>query len=98
MFETLVGLDVADEEAYAAYRAEMTPILESYGGSFRFDATIAKTLRSELPHAVNRLFVIGFPDASTRDRFFADPAYLRVKAARFAPAVRHVAVLAEYVR
>ena len=30
----LMGLEVTDDASYARYRAGMTPILESYGGSF----------------------------------------------------------------
>lgn len=93
-----VGLDVADDAAYAAYRAEITPLLESHGGGLRLDFVVARTLKSDVPHAINRVFAIGFPDAAARDRFFADPAYRRAKDAHFTRAVRHVAILAELQR
>jgi uncharacterized protein (DUF1330 family) len=38
--ETLVGLNVIDDEAYQSYRAEMTPILSKYGGGFGYDFRI----------------------------------------------------------
>ena len=94
----LVGLDVADEDAYAAYRAEMSPILGRYGGGFRLDFTVARTLKSDVPHGISRVFIIHFPDAKRRDGFFADPEYRLAKERHFARAVLHTAVLAEYVR
>lgn len=94
----LVGLDIVDEDAYAAYREAMKPILERHGGGFRLDFTVAKTLKSDVPHGITRVFAIHFPDAERRDRFFSDPEYRLAKERHFARAVRHIAVLAEYVR
>ena len=31
---TLVGLEVKDDDGYARYRQEMTPILARYGGGY----------------------------------------------------------------
>jgi uncharacterized protein (DUF1330 family) len=96
MFEMWVALEVTDEAAYSAYRAAMSPILEGYGGAFRFDVVVAKTLRGDFPGPINRLFALRFPDAAAKERFFADPAYRKAKDAHFARGARGVAILAEY--
>ncbi len=58
MIERLMGLDVADNDGYQAYRDAMSPLLERMGGGFRYDFTIAKTLRSSAGHEINRVFII----------------------------------------
>jgi uncharacterized protein (DUF1330 family) len=94
--ENLIGLHVTDDASYARYREHMTPILTGYGGGFRYDFQIAETLQSATPAAINRVFVICFPDAAAKRAFFADPAYLAVRARYFTPAVAAVTVLTEY--
>lgn len=93
MFERLVALDVTDEEGYARYRAAMMPILERYGGAFRHDFRISETLKSEVSHPVNRLFVLAFPDEATMGRFFQDPRYRAVRGEHFDPSVAASTVL-----
>jgi len=39
-FEMMVGLNVTDEACYAKYREEITPILESFGGGFRYESLL----------------------------------------------------------
>ncbi len=94
----LVGLYVTDNEKYSRYRERVAPILEGYGGSFRYDFTIGTVLKSESVKPINRLFVLAFPDIQSKDNFFTDDRYLRVKAEFFEPAVRAVHPIAEYVR
>ena len=79
----------------ARYRAGMTPILESYGGSFGCDFAVAKVLKGP-SERVNRVFTIAFPDRATRDRFFADERYRAVRREHFEPAVAASFVLAEF--
>src|SRR4051794_7247523 len=95
-FEMTIGLLVVDDEKYAQYRAEMTPLLEAAGGGFRYDFEVARTLKSESGHNVNRVFVIQFPDHVVKDRFFADPQYLEIRRRLFEKAVQSAAVIAEY--
>ena len=95
-FDTTVGLSVVDREKYAQYRAEMTPLLEAAGGRFRYDFEVARTLKAEAGHAINRLFVIQFPDRAAKERFFADPQYVAIRARLFEPAVEGTTVIAEY--
>ena len=97
-FERCVGLEVADEVLYRQYRDGMTPILERYGGAFRYDFVIAKTLKSETPAVINRLFVTAFKDKATHDAFFADAEYQKVREMFFKPSVRNSTVLATYER
>jgi len=92
---TLFGLEVIDDAAYDRYRAEMTPILETYGGSFDCDLVVAKVLKGPSA-ALNRVFTIAFPDRETGTRFFADARYREVRARHFEPAVARAMVLAEF--
>lgn len=96
MFEMMVAMDIASEEAYAAYRAAMTPILESYGGRFRFDFIVSQALKSEASHKINRVFALHFPARDARDAFFADAAYKKVRAQFFDQAVAGRTLIAEY--
>ena len=91
-YRLLVGLHVTDADAYARYRALMTPLLHAAGGRFAWDFEIARTLTGE-PAGTNRVFVLEFPDEATKDAFFADPAYLRARAEHFEPAVAAGAIL-----
>lgn len=89
---TLFGLEVTDDAGYARYREAMTPILTRYGGAFGCDFVVARVLRGPNDR-INRVFTITFPDASTRDRFFADEEYLKVRSRWFTPSVARADVL-----
>ena len=65
-FEMTVGLFVNDQEKYAQYRVEIAPLLNAEGGRFRYDFEVARTLKSEADHDINRVFVIQFPDVPAR--------------------------------
>jgi uncharacterized protein (DUF1330 family) len=97
-FELSVGLLVTDQDKYSQYRAEMTPLLEAIGGRFRYDFSIARTLKSEADHDINRVFMIEFPDAVAKEKFFADPQYLAIRTRHFVPAVSQAVIIAEYDR
>ena len=92
----LVGLEVTDEALYARYRSSMSPILASYGGAFGYDLLVSKVLKSPTDQPINRVFTISFPDRETKTRFFADQAYLEVRAELFDPAVSSTTLMAEY--
>lgn len=89
------GLEVRDEAEYARYRAAMAPILASYGGRFDHDFAIARVHASRASDGINRVFAISFPDAEQRARFYADPAYVRVRAAHYEQAVAAAHLLAQ---
>jgi len=93
MIERLMGLDVADHDGYKAYRDAMSPLLERIGGGFRYDFTIAETLRNSAGHEINRLFVIHFPNRQAQDRFLDDEAYREIRGRLFDPSVRAATIL-----
>ena len=98
-FEVLVGLHVTDPRTYQeGYRREMLPILESYGGGFRYDLVVSEVLKADVGHPVNRVFAIYFPDRAAKERFYADPAYLAVRRKYYDRSVAARVVIAEYER
>ena len=94
-FEMTVGLNVVDDEKYARYREEIAPLMQSAGGRFRYDFTIARTLKSESGHEINRVFVVHFPDRATKERFFADAKYVEIRSRLFEKAVKGATTIAE---
>ncbi len=97
-YERLMALQVRDEAAYQRYRKAMVPILERYGGGFRYDLQVSVVLKSEAPHPINRVFVIYFKDEPSKDAFFADPDYQSVRAEHYVPAVEAATQIAGYRR
>jgi uncharacterized protein (DUF1330 family) len=97
-FELTVGLLIADQETYAQYRAEMRPLLEAIGGRFRYDFDVARALKSEASHDINRVFVLQFPDRASKERFFSDPRYMEIRGRLFEKAVAATSWIAEYER
>ena len=96
--EMLVGLNVIDDNAYQAYRDEMTPILENYGGGFGYDFKILETLKSLTKKPINRVFTIYFPDQVSMDSFFTDAEYLEIKQRHFESSVADITIVATYER
>jgi uncharacterized protein (DUF1330 family) len=95
-YELLVGLQVDDSELYAQYRAAIRPLLDEAGGEFRYDFEVARTLVKNAEHEINRVFVLRFPDAEAKERFFADPRYRAIRARLFEKAVGGTTIIAEY--
>jgi uncharacterized protein (DUF1330 family) len=95
MFEMTVGLLVVDHEKYTQYRAEIAPLLEENGGRFRYDFEIGRTLASEAGHAINRVFVLQFPDGAAKQLFFSDPRYREIRGRLFEKAVGGTTLIAE---
>jgi uncharacterized protein (DUF1330 family) len=96
-FEMMVGLLVTDHEKYAAYRVAIAPLMEGVGGRFRYDFEVARTLKSEAGHEINRVFVIHFPDRGSKENFFGDSRYEEIHTRLFDAAVKGTAILAECV-
>ncbi len=94
--EMIVAMHVLDDEGYARYRDAMRPLLESYGGGFRYDFVVSKVLRSEAEHPINRVFAIHFRDRESRDAFFADPRYRAVRERFFDASVGARTLVAEH--
>ena len=74
----------------------MSPLLERIGGGFRYDFTIAKTLRNSAGHEINRVFIIYFPNRHARDRFFDDEAYREIRGRLFETSVRDTTIIGEW--
>ena len=96
--EMLVGLQVIDERVYQAYREEMTPILEKYGGGFGYDFKVSDVLKSETEAPINRVFTIYFLDEDAMDSFFSNKAYLEIKKRHFERSVTDTTIIATYER
>ena len=82
-FEILVGLHVSDDKIYDKYRAGMTPILKEHGGYFRYDFRVSEMLAGDAQDPYNRVFVLSFPDKDTKERFFSNDAYKKVRSTYF---------------
>jgi uncharacterized protein (DUF1330 family) len=91
-----MGLQVSDADLYARYREHMLPHLQAHGGYFTYDFQVSEVLKSPGPSAINRVFMLSFPDRETCERFFSDPVYLEIRARYFEPAVQSVTRLASY--
>jgi uncharacterized protein (DUF1330 family) len=94
--EMLVGLHVVDEDGYQTYRDKMTPILESYGGGFGYDFKIAEVLKSQTKARINRVFTISFPDQDSRNSFFSNGEYLKIRQRHFDNSVTATTIIATY--
>ena len=96
--ELLIGLQVDDSETYRHYRSEIKPLLDSAGGAFRYDFEIARTLVNGSQYEINRVFVLAFPDAEAKARFFADPSYRAIRSRLYETSVAGTTIIAEYTR
>lgn len=97
-YEILVGLNVTDDELYQKYRDEMTPILKTYGGGFRYDFLIEKVLKTDSESKLNRVFAIYFESEEAKNEFFLNAKYLQVKEKYFTPSVSGTTTIAKYNR
>ena len=95
-YEMTVGLFVVDHQKYAVYRAASAPLLEASGAKFRYDFEVARTLKTEAGHEINRIFILQFPDRVTRERFFSNPDYLEIRARFFEKSVEGMTIIGEY--
>ena len=96
--ESLVALNVVDDDAYQAYRDEIMPILRSYGGGFGYDFQIANVLKSSTKAPINRVFTIYFANEDSMNAFFSNAEYLAIKKRHFEHAVTDTTIIATYHR
>ena len=92
-FERIMGLEVINDEVYQKYREHMMPILHAFGGSFGYDFTVNKVLKSKTEEVINRVFTIDFPSKEIMDKFFTAPTYLAVKDKYFQHSVKSVTTI-----
>src|SRR5262249_28375887 len=95
-FEMIMGLFVLDQEKYAKYRAEIAPLLQAAAGRFVHDFEVARTLKSDAGHDINRWFMPQFPDRADKGRFFKNPQSFEIRARLFAKAGGETTTIAEY--
>ena len=95
-YEMLIALNVTDNHKYEKYRTEMKPILRRYGGRFSSDFKISEVMLPESNKDVNRVFTIYFSDKKSKEQFFADPDYLKVKKHFFDSSVKSVTIISGY--
>ena len=94
-YELVVGLQVDDKEMYSRYREEIAPLLRAADAQFRYDFEVGQTLKNSSDHQINRIFVLAFPDAEAKARFFASPEYRTIRSRLFERAVGGTTILAE---
>ncbi len=94
-YEMLVGLNVLDDHQYQDYRIAMKPILSAFGGSFGYDFKVSEVLMPTQSE-INRVFTLQFCDEKTKDDFFTDTEYLKVKAQYFDGSVGKIKILSSY--
>ena len=92
--ERTVGLAVSDEAGYEEYRRQMRPLLDAAAGAFVLDVRVSEVLVAPGDGPIDRLFTIRFPSRAAMEGFFADEAYLAVRAAHFDPSVRSTTTIA----
>ena len=97
-FEMLVALKIKNNELYTKYREKMAPLLKTYGGGFRYDFKVSEVLKNEEGRAIDRVFVIYFKDKASRDEFFINEEYLKIKKQFFDDSVEDRTLVAEYNR
>jgi len=95
-FEMLVGLKIKDSQIYQQYREAMAPILENFGGGFRYDFWIKETLKSESKNPIDRLFSIYFKDKHSMEKFFSDSQYIEIKKKYFETSVEATTIISQY--
>jgi uncharacterized protein (DUF1330 family) len=96
--ERLVGLFVTDDGMYQKYREAMLPVLQTYGGGFRYDFKISDVLKSETQEPINRVFAIYFENEHSMNQFFADEKYVEIRNKYYEPSVSAATVISKYER
>ena len=97
-YEMIVGLDIINDDLYTEYRKEMTPILMSFGGGFRYDFKVSDTLKNEEGRPINRVFAIFFENKDKMNEFFSLEEYKKIKSKFFENSVAATTIISEYER
>ena len=97
-YEMIVGLQITNDEMYSSYRMEMKPLLNTYGGGFRYDFKVSEVLKNEEEREINRVFAIFFKDKENKELFFSNPKYLEIKKKYFEGSVGATTLISDYIR
>jgi len=76
----LVEIDTVDEPAMAAYRQQVPPVVEAFGGRFLVRGGASETLEGDWHPP--RLVVLEFPDLATARAFYHSEVYAPLKTMR----------------
>lgn len=95
-FSRIMAMQILNDERYATYRENMTPIMSEYGGRFEYDFTIKETLKKCCDVEINRVFMMVFPSKQQSLEFFSDPRYKEVRKTYFEDSVGSVTQIAEF--
>ena len=91
----IVGVDVADPEAYSAYTREVPATLEPYGGRFVVRGGAFTVLEGDWP--APRIVVLAFPSVEQAEAWHESPAYQAILPVRQQNARTHFMVAVEGV-
>lgn len=95
-YEMMVGLQVKDDQVYTQYREAMTPLLQTYGGGFRYDFRVSEVLKNEEGRPINRVFAIYFSSEENMNSFFSNSEYLKIKSKFFENSVEATTIISQY--
>ena len=95
-YELIVGLQVADDKKYSAYRSGIAPILLAHNGGFRYDFKVSEVLRNQEGNPINRVFLLRFENKACKEAFFENPEYQKIKTVFFDSSVQSMTVISEY--
>ncbi len=91
----IVGIDVAEPEAYGNYTREVPGTLEPYGGRFVVRGGEFSVLEGDWP--ASRVVVLAFPSVDRAKAWHESPEYQAILPIRRAHAETHFMVAAEGV-
>ena len=77
----IVDVDIHDPDAYQSYKAQVTPIIEKFGGKYLVRGGTHETLENDL-WAPTRLVILRFPDRDAASSFIHSPEYAPLKKIR----------------
>jgi len=97
-YEMINGLKILDDKKYSAYREAIAPILLCYNGGFRYDFKVSEVLKNQEGRPISRVFLLHFEDKSSKEAFFKDLEYQKIKSVLFESSVQSTTIIAEYER
>lgn len=97
-YEMMVGLQIKNDDLYTSYRKAMLPLLERFGGGFRYDFKISEVLKNEEGNNINRVFAIYAKDETSLNEFFTHEEYLKIKKEFFEESVGDTTIISSYER
>jgi uncharacterized protein (DUF1330 family) len=72
----IVQVEVHDQRPYDAYRKEVMPTIEAYGGRFLVRGGSITKMEGDWPYA--RTVVIEFPSRADAEGWYRSPAYQKI--------------------